>query len=68
MKVKTNLSSEELMLVSKGLNHLAKQQQVDGRFVPNNPAEKALLAEAGGSIDEMLDSLKSEVSELFKGE
>jgi len=68
MKVKTNLSSEELMLVSKGLSKLAKKQQADGRFVPNNPAEKDLLAEAGGSIDEMLDSLKSAVSDLFKGE
>lgn len=68
MKVKTNLSAEELMLVSKGLGRLAKQQQADGRFVPNNPAEKDLLAEAGGSIDEMLDSLKSAVSDLFKGE
>jgi len=56
------------MLVSKGLSKLAKKQQADGRFVPNNPAEKDLLAEAGGSIDEMLDSLKSAVSDLFKGE
>jgi hypothetical protein len=68
MKVKTNLSSEELMLVSKGLSKLASKQQADGRFVPNNPAEKELLAEAGGSIDEMLNSLKSAVSDLFRGE
>jgi len=68
MKVKTNLTSEELRLVSKGLSRLAKQQQTDGRFVPNNPAEKDLLAEAGDSIDQMLDSLKSAVSDLFRGE
>jgi hypothetical protein len=67
MKVKTNLSSEELMLVSKGLSKLASKQ-ADGVFVPNNPAEKDLLAEAGGSIDKMLDSLKLAVSDLFRGE
>lgn len=68
MKVKTNLSAEELRLVSKGLSRLASRQQEDGQFVPSNPAEKDLLAQASDSLDEMLASLKFQVSELFRGE
>jgi len=68
MKVKTNLTPDELRRVSKGLNKLAAQQQEDGRFVPNNPAESQLLAQASDTLDEMLDCLKREISDLFKGE
>lgn len=68
MKVKTNLSSDELNLVSKGLSRLAAKQQEDGKFVPNNSAEKDLIAQATDSLEEMLLSLKYQVSEMFKGE
>lgn len=68
MKVKTNLSAEELNLVSKGLSRLAAKQQEDGQFVPNNAAERELLAAATDSLEEMLLSLKYQVSEMFKGE
>ena len=68
MKVKTNLSAEELNLVSKGLSRLAAKQQEDGQFVPNNAAERELLASATDSLEEMLLSLKYQVSEMFKGE
>ena len=68
MKVKTNLSAEELELVSKGLSRLAKAQQQDGRFEPNNPAEKELLAEVSDSLEEMVNSLKLEAKEIFDGE
>ena len=68
MKVKTNLTSDELMRVSKGLSKLATRQQEDGRFVASNPAESELLAEASDALDEMLDCLKTEISDLFKGE
>ena len=66
MKVKTNLSSNELQLVSKGLSRLASIQQEDGKFVPNNPAEKDLIDQASDSLEEMLISLKFQVSEMFK--
>jgi len=68
MRVKTNLSSEELELVSKGLSRLAKAQQQDGRFEPSNPAEKALLSEVSDSLDQMIDSLKLATKEVFDGE
>lgn len=68
MKVKTNLSAEELNLVSKGLSRLAAKQQEDGQFVPNNAAERELIASATDSLEEMLLSLKYQVSEMFKGE
>lgn len=68
MKVHTNLSSDELMLIGKGLSKLATKQQEDGRFVASNPAESELLAQASDAMDEMLDCLKREISDLFKGE
>lgn len=68
MRVKTNLSSEELELVSKGLSRLAKAQQQDGRFEQSNPAEKALLSEVSDALDQMVDSLKLATKEVFDGE
>ena len=68
MRVRTNLSADELELVSKGLSKLAKMQRTDGKFVPNNPAEKKLLAKVDDSLEIMLDNLTSEVDELFRGE
>jgi hypothetical protein len=65
MRVKTNLTSAELVLVSKGLNSLATTEQKDGKFVPSNKAESSLLASAGSALDEMLDNLTTEVKELF---
>lgn len=68
MKVKTNLTADELELVSKGLSMLAKQQKSDGKFVAENPAEIELLAQTGDVLDEMLSSLKTEISIIFKGD
>lgn len=65
MRLRTNLTSEELGLVSKGLAQLAKRNQVDGKFVPENPAESELVAFASDSLDKMLDSLSYEIKELF---
>jgi hypothetical protein len=68
MKVKTNLTADELELVSRGLSSLAKSQRADGKFVPNNPAEKELLDEVDSALDTMLGSLSQEVATLFRGE
>jgi hypothetical protein len=65
MKVKTNLSSKELELVSKGLSQLAKHNQADGKFVPENPAESELIEFVSDSLDRMLDNISNEVKELF---
>ena len=65
MKIRTNLTSKELVLVSKGLNKLAIMEQKDGKFKPSNAAEKDLLALTGSCLDEMLESLTSEIKELF---
>lgn len=65
MRVKTNLSSAELVLVSKGLISLAANEQKDGRFVPSNEAESELLSKAGDCVDDMLDNLTYEIKELF---
>jgi hypothetical protein len=65
MRVKTNLTSAELVLVSKGLNSLAATEQKDGRFVPANEAERTLLSQAGDALDEMLENLTVEIKELF---
>ena len=65
MKIKTNLTSAELVLVSKGLNSLAANEQKDGKFVPANKAESILLSQAGAALDEMLENLNTEIKELF---
>ena len=65
MKVKTNLSSFELELVSKGIGQLAKQGQADGKFIPENEAESGLLSLASSVLDEVLDSLNGGIKELF---
>lgn len=65
MKVKTNLTSAELVLVSKGLNSLATTEQKDGKFVPANKAESTMLSLAGTALNEMLANLTTEVKELF---
>jgi len=68
MKVKTNLTADELELVSRGLSSLAKSQRADGKFVPSNPAEKELLEEVDSAVDTMLGHLSREVATLFRGE
>ena len=68
MKAKTNLNPRELLLVSKGLNQMAKNQISEGKFVPHNEAERELLDQANDVLDEMLINLKSEMSYLFSKE
>lgn len=65
MKVKTNLTAEELELVSKGLKRLAETQQKDGQFQPSNPAEKDLMEEVTSALDMSLSQLVAEISTLF---
>lgn len=65
MKVRTNLTAEQLELVSKGLKKLAETQQADGRFTPANPAEEELMKEVTSALDMSLDNLVEEISTLF---
>lgn len=62
MKVKTNLSANELELVSKGLNKLAKNQRTDGKFVAANAAESELIKQFDSVFDEMIANLEEELS------
>ena len=65
MKVKTNLSSKELVLVSKGLASLATKSQVDGKFKAANTAESELVSLVGDCVDDMLVSFSTEIKDLF---
>lgn len=65
MKVRTNLTADELELVAKGLKKLSEKQQHDGQFVPANPAEQELMSEVTDALDMSLESLTSEISKLF---
>lgn len=64
MKVHTNLTQEELNLVAKGLQALAKQETSDGKYEPENEAEKELVTKAETAFKEMLVSLKREIGRL----
>jgi hypothetical protein len=65
MRIKTNLSSKELRLVSKGLANAAGKNQVDGKFMPENDAESELVTLVNASLDQMLGNLSIEIKELF---
>lgn len=65
MRVKTNLTTEELELVAKGLKQMAEKQQKDGHFTPANPAEKDLMEEVTSALDMSLNNLVAEISTLF---
>lgn len=65
MRVRTNLSADELELVSKGLKKLAESQQKDGQFTTANPAERELMEEVASAVDMSLTNLVSEISTLF---
>lgn len=63
MRVKTNLSSEELALVGRGLSLLAKSQRSTNKAFPtDNPAEKELLRRISAALDTSLDVLQQGVS------
>lgn len=68
MKVRTNLSADELELVSKGLSKLAKSQRSDGKFVPQNKAERQLMSSVDDALDTMVGTLFKEVDDLFRGD
>ena len=65
MKVRTNLSSEELELVAKGLRKMASKQRTEHKFTPANPAEEELVKDVARSVEHCLDSLAVEISALF---
>ena len=64
MKIRTNLSAHDLDQIGKGLRVLAKKDSKE--YQPENPAEKALLAEVESVFDQALKSLQSELESLGK--
>lgn len=63
MKVKTNLRNEELELVGKGLQVLAKAKR--GKALPTeNQAEKEMLRRVEATFEDMLDSLEKELKRI----
>ena len=61
MKVKTNLSPNQLEHVAEKLQVLAENQRVSALSL-ENPAEKELMRRAEHIFDVMLESLQREVS------
>jgi len=64
MKIRTNLTPEQLDKISKGIKIAAdKQRRRD--YTPENNAEAELLRKATGTFDLMLDSLQEEIADIL---
>jgi hypothetical protein len=63
MKLRTNLRPEELDLVAKGLQKLAKKQAKP--YLPENQAEREILRQMELALDVMGDSLQAELSTIL---
>lgn len=68
MKIKTNLSTTELLRISKGLEKAACKKCEDTPASLANPAEESLVREVGASFSQMIDSLQEEFSSIFSGD
>lgn len=64
MKVRTNLSPDQLEHVADKLQTLAKSQR-SASLPLENPAEKELIRRAEHVFDVMLESLQREVSRIL---
>ena len=64
MKVKTNLTPDELEHVGDKLKMLAENQRVSSLPL-ENPAEKELMRRAEHVFDVMLENLQQEVSRVL---
>jgi len=64
MKIRTNLSPEQLENIAKGIKVAADKQRVRP-YVPENNAESELLRKADSALDLMLDSLQEEVANIL---
>lgn len=67
MKVKTNLTPNELDYIGNKLQELAKSQQGHSLTLEND-AERELLRKASYLFDFMLESLQKEVSNILLDE
>jgi hypothetical protein len=64
MKVKTNLTPNELSKVGTGLLELAKSQ-LTHEYVPENNAEKELLRKTKVAFSSFVESLQTHFSEVL---
>lgn len=64
MKIRTNLSSQELEKVAKGLDKLAHQHS--DKFIANNEAESKLDAKIMEAYDVMTSSLIKTINKIIK--
>ena len=65
MRVKTNLTAKELELAGRGLQALAKSQNVNKSYKSENPAERELLRKLDYSLDMALENMQAEISDLL---
>ncbi len=66
MKVRTNLTPDELSTVSRGLDVLAKAQLKE--FVPDNPAEKELIRQVSSVLNTAVNNLQEEFVRILEDE
>lgn len=64
MKIRTNLSPNQLDIISKGIKAAADKQRVRA-YTPENNAEAELLRKSDRLFDMLLDSLQEDVSEIL---
>lgn len=62
MRVKTNLSPQELDRVGKGLRLLAKSKTKAKKYPLENPAERELVRQVEVALSSTLDSLQESIS------
>ena len=64
MKIRTNLTPNQLEKVSKGIK-IAAAKQRSRPYVPENNAESEMLRKADGVFELMLDSLQEDIAEVL---
>lgn len=64
MKIRTNLTPNQLDLISKGIKVAADRTRVR-EYIPENNAESELLRKVDTVFDTMLDSLQDEISSIL---
>ncbi len=64
MKIRTNLTPEQLDNIAKGIK-VAAEKQRERPYVPENNAESELLRKSDGVFGMMLDSLQEELASIL---